>query len=475
VARRGGWAGARGYGGIGSVLVILLLGGCGDSLLETDLGGIIVPADLDAAGPAAIPTLVQGMVGDAQEALDDLARYSALLSDEMILAGTFPERHQVDLRRIQVANSQITEELYVPLHRARFQADTLIVLFEGRLDDPAFADAGKELRAGIARARLYAGFTRIWLAELYCWSILTGVSEEAAPLLPDARMLEAIGILEVAATEAAAIGNSTLRFAALMGQARGYLWLREYQTAAQLAAQVPRNFVFWGEYSNNDPVQFNEVYAFTWGDTQEIRWTVGDGSSALRGGERFPYLATFASLNLVRNRPAGYRAFNSSIPVVLQMLHRRPESRILLASGIEAILLRAEVAVRAGQTALATSLLNELRADYTLRATLQWGVDPPASGNPLQPLALTGSVDPDLRTIAAERARELWLSGDRLTTLRRFRRDPEVPINLFPAVKSAIGGGDDTAFPMVQREIDQNPRLHDGQACPAGQGPGSWS
>ena len=79
-------------------------------------------------------------------------------------------------------------------------------------------------------------------------------------------------------------------------------------------------------------------------------------------------------------------------------------------------------------------LLNDLRSDYSLRATIQWGVDPPDSVDELTDLTLAGTLAQDLRTVAAERARELWLTGDRLTTSRRLRLDQTVNIDLFPPV-----------------------------------------
>ena len=213
---------------------------------------------------------------------------------------------------------------------------------------------------------------------------------------------------------------------------------------------------------------------FTWGDIQAIRWTVGNGTRPTRGNERWEHFDEFISLNLLEFEPEGFTAFSSVFPVSLQGLYNRADSRVLMASGAEAMLIRAEVAVRSGQTATAELLLNDLRSDYSLRATIQWGVDPPDSGNELVDLTLAGTLAQDLRTVAAARARELWLTGDRLTTSRRLRLDPTVNIDLFPPVKTRINGGDDIAFPIVQLELDNNPNLSSGDACPAGQTIGSW-
>lgn len=462
----------------GGVVAALLLGvsgiaGC-DGLLDVDLTGVILPSDIEEAGPSAVPTLINGMVGSYHEAADDVARYAALLTDEMISAGTFPTRNQVDLRRIQPSNLDLTTEMYTPLHQARFMADTIAYLLESRVDDPEFESVRGQLRRGVALGKLYGGFSRVWLAELYCWSILTGMTPETAPLLPDERMEQALEYLEEAESWAVEIGDMQIRLAAVMGQARVHLWLGEYAEAAALASIVPRNFVYWSEYSDNSAVQGNEVFQYTWGEGQDIHWTVGDGSRGDRGLERWAHFDAFVALNLLRNRPPGYTSSQGNIPVALQTLYRRPEAKIFLTSGVEALLIQAEAAARSGQYPQAQDLLNDLRSDYSNRVVVQWGVELPSPGNQLQPLTIPETLTGALTAVAGERARELWLTGDRLTTSRRLRLDPAAQVNLFPAIKTGINGGDDIAFPIVQRELDNNPSLTTGDACPAGQTIGSW-
>jgi hypothetical protein len=293
-------------------------------------------------------------------------------------------------------------------------------------------------------------------------------------MLPNTRVQDARTFLIDAEGRAGPLGLEDARLAAVVGQARAQLWLGNYAQADALALAVPRDFVYWAEYSFNDPEQFNEMYMFTWGDGQQIHWTVGDGTTPTRGNERFALFDEFVRLNLIEIEPRGFVAVTSSIPVMLQKIYSRPDSKILVASGVEAQLIRAEVAVRAGATATAQQLLNDLRADFSFRATVHWDVEPPAPVDALQPLTLTGTLRTDLITVANERARELWLTGDRLTTSRRLRRDASVAIDLFPPVKTGVGGGDDIAFPIVQLELDANPNLGPTNACPAGQSLGSW-
>jgi hypothetical protein len=451
----------------------VLLSGC-SGLLDVDERGIIDFDELNAAGPASVATIVNGVVGNYQEMFDDVVRYTSLFTDEMISAGTFETRTEVDRRRIDPSNATLTGTIYTGLHVARMQADTAVALLQERLADPAYDSVETEVREGIALSKLYAGYSRLWLGELYCWSILTGMFPEPAPIPPNSRVLQ--GRLTLLEAEAAAgpLGLDDVRLAAVVGQARAQLWLGNYAAAATLAQAVPRGFTYWADYSYNDPEQYNEMYTFSWGEGEGVQWTVGDGTTATRGGERFEHFDAFVGLNLIEVEPEGYVSFTSSIPVMLQQLYRRPDAQILMASGVEAQLIRAEADVRAGQTASAQALLNDLRADYSFRATVQWGVEPPDSTGALQPLTLSGDLETDVKTVADERARELWLTGDRFTTARRLRRDASLAIDLFPPVKTGINGGDDIAFPMVELELDANPILAGVNACPAGQAPGSW-
>jgi len=89
--------------------------------------------------------------------------------------------------------------------------------------------------------------------------------------------------------------------------------------------------------------------------------------------------------------------------------------------------------VRAGDRGGAAALVNPLRA--------AWG---------LPPISFPGPLAADLRIMAEERSRELFLTGERLATLRRYLKDG---VDLFPAGT----GGTATCFPVPQQELDTNP------------------
>jgi len=191
-----------------------------------------------------------------------------------------------------------------------------------------------------------------------------------------------------------------------------------------------------------------------------------------RGNERWEYFDLFVDLNLIVIQPSGFRAETNTIPVMLQTLYQRPDREIVIASGVEARLISAEAAVRRGETESAEGILNDLRSDYSLRMLLHAKVDLPPLVAQIGPLSLSGEIEEDLKIVADERARELWLTGDRLTTSRRLRRDGS-GIDLFPPQRAGVGG-DDAAFPIPQLELDANPNLSPSMACPAEQSIGSW-
>ncbi len=437
-------------------LVAVAAAGCDQGILETNDPDNVEPGDL--ADPSSIGTLINGFIGDFAQAQQNYVLYTGLFTDEFILSGTFPTRKEVDDRDITPDNGTLTGAMYTNIHVALQQADKAVPVLEGfqgqeGVDDDAVAE-------GLALARYYGAYTRMMLAEAYCQSILGGPDGEAAPVLPDARMSEALALFQEAEQAAGTAGRTDVVNAAKVGQARANLWLRNFSQAATIAAGVPSGFVFHADFSSNDPTQYNQVYAFTYGDQQALRWTVGDGSEPARANEKFAYYDEWVSLGRILERPSGFRSFDSSIEVYLQTLYGsglRPPSGpgqtadIIVASGYEADLIEAEAMVRSGNTAGAAAIVDPILAGANIAAD---------DGGPLvfAPSSFTGVLANDLAEIARARASALWMTGERFGTFRRFLADG---VDLYPAKP-----GDDTAFPVVQQELDNNPNIS--AACPTG-------
>lgn len=437
-------------------LVAVAAAGCDQGILDTNDPDNVQPGDFE--DPSSIGTVINGFTGDFSVAVQNYVLYTGLFTDEFILSGTFPTRKEVDDRDIVPDNATLTGAMYTNLHVVLQQADKAVVVFEGFAGQEG---VDEDLRLnGLALAKLYGAYTRLMLAEAYCQSILGGPEGESAPVLPDARMQEALALFAEAEQAAVDAGRSDVETAARVGQARANLWLRNFSQAATIAATVPSDFLFFADYSNNDPSQYNQVYAFTYGDQQALRWTVGNGSEPARANEKFAYYDEWVSLGRILEQPPSFRSFDSSIEVYLQTLYGSgvfPPSGpgqtadIIVASGFEADLIEAEAAVRAGNAGGAAAIVDPILAGANVAAD-------DGSSLTFAPANFTGDLANDLAEIARARAAALWLTGERFGTFRRFLDDG---VDLFPDKP-----GDDTAFPVVQQELDNNPNIS--AACPTG-------
>ncbi len=416
-AFRRGWS-------VAAAIMVLMGTGC-DSLLEVDDPVNLTPDDL--AGDAPVDLTINGMRGAFQEMMDNYVLHTGMLTDEFVLSGTFPYRQDIDERAVQTNNQGLLGELYTPLSVARFMADTSVVILQGALDggggDPS------PLAAGIALGKYFGGFTRALLAESFCRSPIAGGNA----LSSDERMADALAVFGEAVTAAQAAGMTDLVAAARVGQARAHLWLKQYSEAAAVAAQVPADFEFKAYYSANSVGQFNRVADVTYALNDALRWTVGDGTVDAVGRERWAYFDEWVAIGLLTPRP-DLESFNPLIPVVRQMKYQTADAPIVVASGSEAQLIIAEQKMRSGDRAGAEAIFNSLRNAH-------WG---------LPPLTLSGTLEQDLPILARERAREMYLTGERIGTLRRLLAEG---IDLFPTGKS----GTDTCFPLPERETDTNP------------------
>ena len=422
---------------------------------------IVTPED--AADPASIPAVIAGMVGDFQLAFDDWARDGALFTDEFLLAGTFPTRQEMNQRRILVQNVTSNTDLWEKIHVNRFSADIAVEVLSGVLGDPEIDQ--EIIQRGIAFGQYYGAYARVMLAEMFCQSILGGgepeaVNYESAPIGPDARMEQALALFQQAESSATAAGEADLAEAARVGQARANMWLGNYSAAAAAAASVSPGFIFDSEYSSNTPAQYNEVYTLTYGDTEVIRYSVGDGLLASRNNERFPFYDEWVAVGLVNPDPGpSFLSFDRSVPVRLQTIYgggtppptaTGQAAGMIIASGFEADIIKAEDMYRNGDLAGAAALINSRITNPALNP----------HGKTFSPVAFTGTFATDIVEIGRAYLAGLWLAGNRLHFVRRVLRNDNV--DLYPPLTD----GSDTAFPVPQQELDNNDDMS--QSCPSG-------
>lgn len=407
----------------------LALSACSSDLHVSDPVNL-TPEDLGASAPIGIT--INGARGAFQRAYDRHILYTDLLADAFVAAGTFPYQAEVDDRIVRANNEGLLGDMYVPLSVARFMADTAIALL-----DLAKGGVGVDEQArleGVAQSRYFGGYTRALLAEAYCASAISG----GPALTSDERMADALAVFQEAEAMATTANSPELVAASRLGQARAQLWLGNYPAAAAAAALVPASgFLVEAVYSNASVAQKNFVVRETYGVDEAIRFTVGDGTVDFLNNEKFPYLEDFIAIGLIERRP-DLAAFNSLVPVVAQTKMKTGDAPIPMGSSAEAALIRAEVLLRAGDRGGAAALVNPLRAAWSL-----------------PPISFTGPLTADLRVMAEERSRELYLTGERLATLRRYLKDG---VDLFPTGT----GGTATCFPVPQQELDTNPNANGG-------------
>jgi hypothetical protein len=416
------------YLAIGALVLTLPAVAC-EGLLDVKDPANLTADDFEEAIPVDLVT--SGIQGEFQNMFDYYILYTGMLADEFVLAGTFPYRQEFDDRLVFDNNAGLLGDVYNPMSRTRFMADTGVVLLENAIgtDVPGITD--DELREAAAVATYYGAYIRMLFAESFCESAIAG----GPALSSDARMEDALSLFANAATQAQATGQADVLAAARLGQARANLWLRDWAAASTSAAQVPVDFAYYSYYSNNSIGQKSKVVRYTWAINEVIRWTVGDGTFAGNNFEEWPYFDEWVSLGLLASEPT-LQSFNPAVPVAQQKKYITGDTPIAMASGAEAELIIAEARLRTNDLAGAATIVNHLRAD-------NWG---------LAPIAFSGVLVDDLEIMARERSRELWLSGERLPTLRRYLDDG---LDLFPDRT-----GTDTCLPVPLQEKAANPNIN---------------
>jgi hypothetical protein len=222
-------------------------------------------------------------------------------------------------------------------------------------------------------------------------------------------------------------------------------------------ADVPTSFIHFIEHSANSGRQNNPLFSLQ----ANGRYTLSDREGA--NGQ--PFLTAQDPRAPWTEDPRG--GFDNSIRLFID--HRYPSfgSDVVLADGIEARLIEAEAALRAGDVTTWLTKLNELRADVgTLMAARYEGYTTrvPGPNNPtstLAPLTDPGTADARVDLMFSERAFWLLDTGHRLGDLRRLiRQYNRTESTVFPSGAYHKGGvyGTDVNFPIPFNET-QNPNF----------------
>ena len=363
--------------------------------------------------PTAIPGLVNGMSGDLSFALGTYIDRGALASGELNESGNFAAEQQY---AIGVIRPEDVNADWSNMQQARWSAENGLQRMQKVLG------AAFETNVDTPRAYLYAGFANRLLGENVCTAVIDG-----GPAQSDSVYFQrADSNFTRAYTIAKALNNTAVANAALGGRASVRAWVGDWTGAVADAILVPNTFVFNAIFGtgtareNNDLANqtiarrettvFGTRYATIFKDPRTPWDTVKTTSGAVQTGQdgKTKFF-----------RQTKYTSLGSSVPLV---------------KGAEMLLLRAEAALRTGDIAGMTTLINQERALYTGLAAVA------APANTADAWTL----------LQNERSSVTWLEGRHLWDLRRWLA---AGTNNFLATRSKC-------IPVSTNEIASNPNLN---------------
>lgn len=418
----------RRWGAFGALALGLGLTGC-NSVLEVTDPDIIVNAS-SASGAIALRNGVLLRFSAATSGGESLFLMGGLLSDEWRSGDTFEQRNSTDQRSVLVTNSFLGGQL-----RSINQ-----VRVEGRTAINALRQFSPTPEANIGLMFAVGAFTTNQAGESYCNGIPFSSLDEnrdiifGSPVTVDEAFTLAIQLADSALQFTAGTGGADVTGLASVVKGRALLNQGKFAEAAAAVAAVPTNFAFDVTHSLN--VNSNQNWSL---NTSARRYVVGN----LDGGNGLDFV-TAGDPRLPAGPSGGPNAFDSQTPFRAQFKWERTDP-VVVASGIEARLIEAEAALRAGDATTWLAKLNVARATMTGLAPLT------------DPGSTTAREDLHFR----ERAFWMFGTGHRLGDLRRlirqYGRNSET---VFPSGAFGKGGnfGGDVNLPISQDETN-NPNF----------------
>lgn len=431
-----------------AIVAAALAVGCStEKILKVKDPDVVTPGSLQSK--ETLPALINGAIGTFHNAYvgpgsgnesSGQIGYGGLLADEYVSAGTFPTRHEVDQRDIDLTNGSNLDQFNF-LSRARAAADLAARRYASL--DPDVPEHSLALSLD--------GFSTILFGEDYCsgvpFSSITdnGDLEYGEPQTTQQMFERAVAKFDTALAVSGATDD--LLNLARVGMGRALLDLGRYDEAAAAVAEVPDDFVYMIESSDNTTNETNGVYIF--GENAK-RLSIAD-KEGINGldyrSSNDPRIDWAPSLTAGGDTVKGQ---DGSTPLMLQLKYPDRSAPAPLATGMEARLIEAEAALQSGSGDFMTKL-NAARAQFP-------GMTPLTAGD--IPADAVGKTD----LLFRERAFDLWLTAHRLGDLRRlirqYGRDSE---SVFPTGVWFKGGtyGTDVNMPVPADE-QNNPNF---QGC----------
>lgn len=428
-----------------------------ESLQITD-PDIINPADAQsAAGANAVRLGAIGRLNAAtsggSSSSEGLFLLSGLLADEWNNGDSFIARWEVDQRAITTNNSFLTDVDRL-LARARLSATQAGQLLQ------QFNPLGPP--ADVAEMYFIEAYVENAVGEHYCnglvlSTVVDGVEQYGSPMSTTEAFQVALQHADsgLALITGATANDIKIRSALAVLKGRILLNLNQPAAAATAVASVltSAKYQMFHSQTTND----NGIWSYN-NNARRYSVSTGEGINGLDfATANDPRLLTCLgndavckTLGVTNNQ----RDDKSAFPLWVQRIWPARDNPVTIAGGVEARLIEAEAAYRAGNFALMIQKLNQARTEGGVAALAANLTDP-------------GTDAARVNLIFRERAFWMFSTGHRVGDMRRLIKFYGRPAeSVFPTGAWHKGGpyGPDVNFPVPQAE-ENNPNVTPGKTC----------
>ena len=407
--------------------IAIAIAGCDDALSISNPGAI---QEGQLADPALVQLITNGAIGEFQYAYGQYAQWSAVLSDE-----AYTDHTNVDVRDFSEHKfgdlNTINSTEYEYVHRARQSADDAADRLKSLLGAAATSDLN------VARVIAYGGYSYVLLGEGWCESPVN----LSAPITSDSLLRLAIKHFDEAITIATAGSQGTNVAAAQdlinmshVGAARAALKLGDATLARTHASLVPTTYEKLAYYSTNSVRENNALNALTHASGASL------GMFARFQGLNDPRVPQPATTQLGLTGGSIYTPLTPYMYTGWVATGAAPRVDvnfdIKFATGLEAQYVLAETD---GPTPATLNFVNARRA---------------VGGQGV--VALTGAAL--MTELADQRARDFYLTGQRLGDLRRYADagNDMFPTGTYPLFNDSYGTAKCLIVPLSEKAGNPN-------------------
>jgi hypothetical protein len=438
---------------------VLAIAACNPTdVLKVEDPDVINPADVQSAAGANSVRLgalarLDNATGGGNSNSEGLFLLSGLLADEWNNGDSFIARWEVDQRAITPQNNFLTEVDRM-LHRARLSASFAIDLLN------QFNPLGP--KADVAEMFFVQAYVENAIGEHYCngliiSNVVNGAEEYGSGITTQAAFERALAHADSGLTLITGTSTADVKIRNALSVIKGRILvnLNRLPEAATAVAAVPTSFkyqVFQSQTTNDNVIwTYNNI-------ARRYSVSTGEGTNGLdfvtANDPRVPTCQGGDVVCKAIGVSINQRDDKSAFPIWVQRIWPARDNPVTIAGGVEARMIEAEAALKAGNPSGAIAKLNQARTEGGVTGLAANLTDP-------------GTTAAEVNLIFRERAFWMFSTGHRVGDLRRlikyYGRTPE---SVFPTGAWHKGGnyGPDVNFPVPQAE-ENNPNVTAGKAC----------